>query len=71
MEECFSSHPCKHLLPIDFLILAILTGVRWNLKVVLICISLMPKVVEHFFSFFSAIWYSLVENSLFSSVPYF
>jgi hypothetical protein len=37
------------------LILAILTGVRWNLRVSLICISLMAKDVEHFLKCFSAI----------------
>jgi hypothetical protein len=61
-------HPHQHLLPPEFLILAILTSVRWNLRVVLICISLMTKDVEHFFRCFSAIRYSSVENSLFSSV---
>jgi hypothetical protein len=64
-------HPCQHLLSPEFFILAILTGMRWNLRVVLICISLMIKDFEHFFRCFSTIQYSSVENSLFSSVPRF
>ena len=67
-----SPHPHQNLLSPEFLILAILTGVRWNLRVVLICISLMIKDIEHFFfKCFSAIQYSSVENSLFSSAPHF
>jgi hypothetical protein len=64
-------HPHQHLVSPEILILAILTGVRWNLRIVLICISVMIKDVEHFFRYFSAIRYSSVENSLFSSVSHF
>ena len=35
---------------IEFFILAILTGIRWNLRVVLICNFLITKDVKHFLS---------------------
>jgi hypothetical protein len=59
-----SPHPRQHLLSSEFLILAILTGVRKNLRVVLICNSLMIQDVEHFFRCFSTIQHSSVENCL-------
>jgi hypothetical protein len=67
----FFPHPLQHLLSPEFLILAILTCMRWNLGVVFICISLKIRYVEHFFRCFSAIRYSSVENSLFSCVSHF
>ena len=64
-------HPYPHELSLVFLILATSMGIRWNLRVVLICISLMTKDAEHFFKCLSTIQYSSVENSLFSSVSHF
>jgi hypothetical protein len=58
-----SPHPHQHLLSHEFYILSIFIGVRWNISVVLICISLMTKDVGQFFRCFWDIQYSSVENS--------
>jgi hypothetical protein len=66
-----SPHPHQHVLSPEVLILAILSGVRWNLWVILICISLITKDFEHFFKCFSAIQDSSAVNSLFTSISLF
>ena len=65
MRFSFSPHLCQHLLSLVFFIIDILTGVRWHLIVVLICISLMIHDAEHLFLLLLTIWMSSVVKCLF------
>ena len=66
----FSPQPHQHVCG-ELFMTAVLTGVKWYLSVVLICISLMASDAEHLFICLWALCMSSLEKCLFKSFAHF